>query len=144
MSKNNKKIIICGSMVFSKEMIEIKRELEKEGFEVTLPRHTKEYAELDDKEEVHSEAAENKIAEDLIKDYFQQIKEHDAILVVNEEKHGKENYIGGNAFLEMGFAHVLGKEIYVLNGMPDVSYKDEIEAMDPVFLEGNLSKMKNN
>ena len=138
----NKKIIICGSMVFSKEMIEIKRNLEKKGFEITLPRHTKEYAELEDRDEAHSKAAENKIAEDLIRDYFQQIKEHDAVLIVNEEKHGKENYIGGNAFLEMGFAHVLGKEIYVLNGMPGVTYKDEIEAMQPVFLEGDLNKIK--
>lgn len=138
------KIIICGSMIFCEEMIGIKKILEERGFEATLPQHTEEYAELKDKDQVHSESVENKIAEDLIRDYFQQIKKHDAVLVVNEEKDGKKDYIGGNAFLEMGFAHVLGKEIYVLNGMPDVGYKDEIKAMQPVFLRGNLEKIKNN
>lgn len=59
-------------------------------------------------------------------------------MVVNTEKDRKINYMGGNTFLEMGFAHVLGKPMYVLNPIPDVSYRDELEAMNLVVLNGNL------
>ena len=54
------------------------------------------------------------------------IQKSDAILVLNLTKNGIENYIGGNTFLEMGFAHVLEKKIFVYNKLPDVGYKDEI------------------
>ncbi|MBT4597707.1 hypothetical protein HOC76_01665, partial [bacterium] len=53
-----------------------------------------------------------------------------------------DSYIGGNTFLEMGFAHVLGKKIFLLNGIPDISYKAEIIAMQPKCLKGDLGLMK--
>ena len=61
---------------------------------------------------------------------------------MNTDKDGKSNYIGGNTFLEMGFAHVLGKSIYVLNPLPEVSYRDELDAMKPVVLNGDLNLIK--
>lgn len=51
-------------------------------------------------------------------------------------------YIGGNSFLEMGFAHVLNKEIFLLNKIPESLFKDELVAMQPVILGGDLSKIK--
>ncbi len=63
-------------------------------------------------------------------------------LAVNIDKKGIKNYIGGNTFLEMGFAHVLDKKIFLLNEIPDISYKDEIKAMQPIILNGDLSKIK--
>ncbi len=135
------KITICGSMAFSEKMLEIGDLLTEKGHEVTLPRHTKEYIELDSIGEIQRESAKNKIENDLIRDYYFTIKKSDALLVVNERKNGVDNYIGGNTFLEMGFAHVLGKKVFVLNSMPEVSYKDEIIAIQPVFLEGDINKM---
>ena len=44
--------------------------------------------------------------------------------------------------LEMGFAHVLGKKIFLLNGIPDMHYKDEIRAMQPVVLDGDLNGIR--
>ena len=82
-----------------------------------------------------------KAKEDLIKRYFRIIKDSDAILVVNIDKKGIKNYIGGNTFLEMGFAHVLNKKVFLLNNIPDVSYRDEILAMQPIILNGDLSKI---
>jgi predicted RNA-binding protein with PUA domain len=41
----------------------------------------------------------------------------------------------------MGFAHVLGKKIFLLNDIPEISYKDEIKMMQPIILEGELSKI---
>ncbi|HOK35473.1 MAG TPA: hypothetical protein PLL80_01600 [Candidatus Pacearchaeota archaeon] len=40
-------------------------------------------------------------------------KNADAILVVNIDKKGIKNYIGGNAFLEIGFTHILDKRILI-------------------------------
>jgi len=135
------KITICGSMTCSKKMAEIEKKLLERGRDIVLPPHTKEYAEFDSLEKMHNESVKNKIKEDLIRDYFNKIKNSDAILVVNEKRHNIDGYIGGNAFLEMGFAHVLNKKIFLLNDIPDVSYKDEIEAMQPIILGGDLTKI---
>lgn len=45
--------------------------------------------------------------------------------------------------MEMGMAYVNDKKIFLLNGIPkDSPYLDEIEAMDPVCLSGDLKKIK--
>ena len=72
---------------------------------------------------------------------FNLIKESDAVLVVNVDKNDIKNYIGGNTLLEMGFAHVLNKKIFLLNNIPDISYKDELRAMQPIVLNNDLSKI---
>ena len=137
------KIIICGSMKVSGKMVEIKKELEKSGHEVLLPRHTEEYAIMKTSDHIHNESVKNKINNDLIRDYYNEIKNGDAILAVNEELNGISGYIGGNTFLEMGFAHVLNKKIFLLNAIPEMGYKDEIVAMKPTVLNGNLNKLVN-
>jgi predicted RNA-binding protein with PUA domain len=63
-------------------------------------------------------------------------------LVVNEDLNNVEGYIGGNTFLEMGFAHVLNKKIFLLNPIPEMGYEDEIVAMKPVVLNNDLEKIK--
>jgi predicted RNA-binding protein with PUA domain len=137
------KIAICGSMKLCKKMIEIKSELEKLGNTVILPRHTEEYADLNTFDHIHNESVKNKINHDLIRDYFREIEKNDAILVINENLNGVENYIGGNSFLEIGFAHVLDKKIFLLNPIPEIGYKDEILAMQPVVIKGDLKKIVN-
>jgi len=57
------------------------------------------------------------------------------------DKNGIGNYIGGNTLIEMAFAHVLNKKIFLLNPVPEISYKDEIIAMQPIILNGNLEKI---
>ena len=73
---------------------------------------------------------------------MKKIKNSDAVLVVNLEKKEIKNYIGGNTFLEMGFALAYGKKIYLLNPVPDVSYKDEITGMLPIIINNNLRSIK--
>ena len=108
------------------------------GHEVVLPEHTREYALMDTLDKVVTESARNKINEDLIRGYYRKIEENDAILIANFTKNGIEGYIGGNAFLEMGFAYVLEKGIYLLNPIPDIGYRDEIVAMQPTVINGDL------
>jgi len=137
------KIAIAGSMSASKEIVNIGKELSLLGYDVTLPRRTSEYAEDILQQETHEESTKNKIRFDRIRKYFEEIKNCDILLVVNFNKNEIKNYIGGNTFLEMGFAHILNKKIYLYNNIPDLSYTDEIKAMQPIALGGDLSKINN-
>ncbi len=148
---NNKKIVICGSMRFSQGMLDAKKELEKMGFDVVLPRNTELYLEGSDflkQREGNAwepvEGAKRKIENNLIKGYYDEIAVSDAILVINQEKNGIKNYIGGNSFLEMGFAHILGKKIYCQNPLPEelTLIYQELVALQPIILDGDLSKIE--
>lgn len=135
-------IIICGSMSFSKEMVEIEKELLAKGHSVILPKNSKEYANERLARETSSESTENKIKDDLIRDYFNEIADSDAVLILNLDKNNVVGYIGGNSFLEMGFAHVLNKKIFLFNDVPDMIHNDEVKAMKPIVLNGDLSQIK--
>ncbi len=129
-------------MTASKEMVEAEKKLKELGHEIVLPEFTHEYATMDTIDKMHTESARNKVEYDLIRGYFEKIKNSDAVLVINVEKKGIKGYIGGNSFLEMGFAFVLNKPIFLLHEVPEVNYKDEIEAMSPIILNGDFSKIK--
>ncbi len=140
-------LVICGSMTASKAMLAAKTALEKLGHTVTLPHFTEHYARLGTNDKMHGEAVKNKRHHDLIRNYFFLIAASDAVLVVNPKRHGVTGYIGANTFLEMGFAHVCRKPIYLLYPAPPNMaghtigqwYADEIEAMQPTILRGYLS-----
>ncbi len=137
------KIVICGSMTFVKEMIEIEKKLIELGHEVILPKFSENYSKLESENEIHNESVKNKIDYDLIRDYFEEIKKSDVILVINKTRKDIDNYIGGNTLIEMAFAHVLHKNVYLFNPIPKMSYTDEIIAIQPIILNGDLSKIKN-
>lgn len=138
------KIVICGSSKFRHEMVEYMEKLEKLGHNVFVHEHyiksvRGEMPEL--MERVNREHAALKKEQNYIKQYHDEIKNSDAILVLNFDKNGIKNYIGGNTLMEMGFAHVNDKKIFLLNPIPNVSYKDEIEAMVDEVINGDLSKI---
>ncbi len=143
------KIVICGSINVTYKIKEVADELLKLGHEVEIPFYSKKIlsgdASFDEflktKEKFGDKKFREEAKEDLIKRYFYLIKNSDAVLAVNVDKNGIKNYIGGNTFLEMGFAHILDKPIYLLHEIPDVGYKDEIEAMSPIIIDGDLSKI---
>ncbi len=142
------KVTICGSMAFAQDMLITKSKLEEKGITVFIPEGTENYV-LDKTLKKKTigwgtlKGAKRKIAHGLIKKHYNKIVESDAILVLNFDKNGIKNYIGGNSFLEMGFAHVLGKKIYLLNPLPTnlKVYYQELVAMQPIVLQGNLTKI---
>jgi len=136
------KIAICSSVAFAKEVMEIKNELEKLGHEVTPPHSFDLFAKEENYVEDRKESTEKKIKDDLIRDYFNVISRSDAILAINKDRHNIKNYVGGNVFLEIGFAHVLNKKIFLLNPVPDMPYADEILAMEHIVINNDLSKIK--
>lgn len=136
------KLVICGSMKFSKEMVKLKERLKSLGFDnVLIPRNSEKYASGELNPETNYESARNKIEQDLIRDYYNEIKEADAVLIANYDKGETKNYIGGNAFLEAAFAHVLNKDLYFLFDVPKMIYSDELQALQPIILYDDLNKI---
>lgn len=142
------KITIIGSSRFKEKKIELKKELIELGHEPIIHPDYEEFA-AGRKQDVwdmveNGEHARAKIENDYIMWYYQQIVASDAVLVVNIKKGEKTNYIGGNTFLEIGFAYVNGKKIFAYNELPNesvCSYLDEIEAMQPVVINKDLTKI---
>lgn len=136
------KFVICGSMKFSKEMVKLKERLNFLGFDdVLIPHNTEKYASGELNPETNHESARNKIEKDLIRYYYNEIKEEDAVIVANYNKSDVKNYIGGNAFIEAAFAHVLNKNLYFLFDIPEMSYSDELKALQPIILNDDLGKI---
>lgn len=141
------KIAICGSLDFTNEMKELADKLTDKGFTVQIPPSSRKIlrGELTVEQVKFEKASGNfaarAIKADAIREYWREIQRSDAILVANYTKKDVSGYIGGNSFLEMGFAHVLDKKIYLLNDIPDMIYSDEIKAMQPMVLDGDVNKL---
>ena len=135
------KIAICGSMAFTEQMFAAKEELEKLGHEGVVSGFGEQYLGKTP-EEVDELKLHHKYEKDAIREFWEEIKNSDAILVLNYDRKGIPNYIGGNAFMEIGFAYVLNKKIFLLNPIPGIEYyKSEIEAMKPTILNGRLKEI---
>ena len=139
------KITICGSVKFAKELVEVYRQLEKLGHQPMMHEEMFGIADGTAKElidEISQNHPEVKRKYGFIKWWYNCIKSGDAILVCNFDKNGIKNYIGGNTLIEMGFAHVNDKKVFLLNPTPEeVPYIDEIKAMVDVVLDGDLTKI---
>ncbi len=129
------KIKIAGSMTFAKDMLTVRDELKKLGHEPIVPSDAEEYANPN----VQSTGPDQGIEMDIIHEYYDQIKSADAVLVLNKDKYDIPNYIGGNSLIEMAFAHIMEKRIFILNSIPQMSYTHEIRSMQPVILNGDYS-----
>jgi diphthamide synthase subunit DPH2 len=142
------KIAICGSLDFTYEIEKLENELRRMGFEVCIPISSEKILrgefslEEIKKEKENGKFSDRAIKYDSIRAYWGVIKSCDCILVANYDKNGIKNYIGGNSFLEMGFAHILQKRIFLFNDIPVMIYSDEIKAMQPTIISGNLLKIR--
>lgn len=136
------KITICGSMSFAREMLNVKAALERLGHVVLLPELIEEFVQHPSWKRTRDEDGRRKIENDLIRKHWQKIQESDAVLVLNYDKDGIRHYVGGNSFLEMGFAFVLGKKIFLLREVPDMPFiKQEILGMQPTILNSELTRI---
>ncbi len=136
------KIGIIGSMQFTEKMLEVKEALDKLGHDAFVTDLHKAFiGRTDEEKEVIKIHQKNNM--DAIREFWREMQGADAVLVLNYDKHGIENYIGGNTLMEIGFAHVLNQKIFLLNPIPEIPYyKSEIVAMKPIIINGDLSLIK--
>jgi hypothetical protein len=148
MAKDSKPIItVCASCAFYRKVNEIKDALEPLGFEVLVPKLAIEMKQKNDYEvehyktwfadpnDYHKKAA-------LIRAHFEEVDKADAVLVVNEEKRGVQNYIGGNVLMEMALAFHAKKPIFILNGIPEgSSTEEEVRGVLPILLNGKIEDL---
>lgn len=136
------KIVICGSMTHYPKMVEVKAELEELGHKVVLPNPGKDHHLRAIKNNNYVDTYRLKKRYDYIRGHYKHILKADCILITNWSKNGIKNYIGGNAFLEMGFAHILNKPIFLLNDVPNIKYYyHEMKGMENTVLNGDLKKL---
>lgn len=135
------KIGVAGSMQFTERMMELCAELKKLGHEPFMSKFGPAFVGKTD-EEKEKIKLEQKYNHNAIREFWNPMQDADALLVANYDKHGIKNYIGGNAFLEMGFAHVLNQKLYLLNPIPQMPYYEtEIRAMRPIVINGDLERI---
>ncbi len=135
------KIGVAGSMQYTEKMIEVCDQLRELGHQPFMSSFGDRYVGKS-AEQIEKLKLEDKYEHDAIREFWQPMQTADALLVLNYDKHGIKNYIGGNTFLEMGFAHVLGQKLYLMNPVPDMPYYGtEIVAMRPQVINEDLSKI---
>lgn len=136
------KIGIAASMQFSKKLVEIKNKLKEQGHETFASEFAESMMGKTD-EEKEEMKLHQKYNLDAIRKFWNKMQDADALLVLNYDKNGIKNYMGGNTLMEIGFAHVLNQKILLLNPIPDIPYyKTEIKAVKPIILNGDLSLIK--
>ena len=135
------KIGIIGSMQFTEKMLEVRDNLVKMGHNAFVTDLHKALVNKTDEEKEKIKLYQ-KYNMDAIREFWRAMQGADAVLVLNYDKNGIKNYIGGNTLMEIGFAHVLNQKIFLLNPVPEIPYyKTEIEAVKPMIINGDLSKI---
>ena len=136
-----KVFIICSKHHYHK-VEEIKKELEKQGHDVTLPNSfedpTFELRLFEKDKKAHSDWVAKAWDESEDK-----IKTNDAVLVLNLEKNNQKNYIGGATYTEIFMAYRNNKKIFLLNPVPENPiFNMELSGMQPTILNGDLTKIR--
>ncbi len=138
------RIGIIGSMQFTEKMLEVREALVDLGHDAYVTSYAVGFVgKTDEEKEVLKIEQKMDKNEDVIKEYWDLMQGGDVVLVLNLDKHGIKNYVGGNTLMEIGFAHVLGQKIFMWNPIPEQPYcKHEIESAHPTIINGDLSLIK--
>jgi len=131
------KIFICASKHLYGKIPPIKNALEAMGHVITLPNS---YERPMMEEEMKQKGREEHIKwkSEMLRRQIQKVRDNDAVLVINCEKNGQANYIGGATFLEIFCAFEYDKKIYLLNPIPENIFRDELIAINPIILDGDI------
>jgi len=129
--------LICSKRFYGK-IPAIKKELESSDHKITLP-NCYDTPNTEDKFRSLGHDAHSEWKSSMINHSVNVVENVDSVLVLNFEKAGQSNYIGGATFLEMYDAFRLGKKIYLFNDIPSGILYDEIVGFNPVILNGDLN-----
>lgn len=135
------KIFIICSKHFYEKIPEIDEKLKNYGHKITYPNS---YEEPFKEEKMKSRGLEHhiKFKQKMMRLHEPKIKTNDAVLALNFEKNGKQNYIGGGTFMEIVKAWELNKKIFFYNPIPECIFRDELIGINPKIIYGNLANIK--
>ena len=135
------KIFIACSKYFYSEIKRIALDLEKMGHNVSYPNsYDDPFAEERFKSMSVEEHVEWKGM--MLRKDKENIEPNDAIFVLNFQKNGIPNYIGGATFLEVFKAWEMNKQIFFYNSLPNCSFTDELKGINPTIINGDLELIK--
>ncbi len=126
-------VTICGSMAHKSKWLHIVDTLRSHDLVIATPDLSEEtdWSALNDNQIIERKGW-------LVRRHLANIAAAKAVLICNYEKKGVDNYIGSNCFLEMGAAFIYGKPLYILNGIPNQDNREELLALAPVVLNGEI------
>ncbi|MDD3304687.1 MAG: hypothetical protein PHT75_00970 [Bacilli bacterium] len=134
------KIFIICSKAFYDRIPDIKQKLEENHHMVFLPNC---YDNPGMEAEMRNLGAEehSKFKAKMFKQSEKLTKDMDAVLVLNFNKNGVDNYIGGATFLEMYDAFRMNKKIYLYNSIPKGMLEDEIIGFNPILINTDINQL---
>jgi hypothetical protein len=136
------KIYLATSSSFWDKLPDIKEKLEGLGHEVMLPS-TVEDPELEERTWAESDEAHVKLIRKLFEDSEERVgKWCDAFYLLNYDKHNTSGYVGGATFIELYIAYRERKKIFIENDVFPGPMYDEIMGFGPVFVHGDLNKIR--
>lgn len=130
-------IALCGSMAHKAQWLPIIDELRAAGYTVSTPdlSESVDWSGMSDEQATIEKGR-------LVRRHFANIERAKVVLVANFEKNGTEGYVGTNTLLEMGTGFVLEKPIYLYNPVPQQHGREEILALEPIVIHGDISKIE--
>lgn len=139
------KIYICGSLTFSKEMIEIGEKLKELGHKVQIPTDakliTKGKHNHNDLDADFKHCLEN----DIMRTHMKFAQKCEAILCLNYDKNNIHGYIGAATLMELGIAYLNRRKMFLWQKLPnfnDQRWAHEVRTMQPIVIDGDLTKIK--
>ena len=135
------KIFLVGSKYNFDKIPAIQEKLEQMGHVITVPAgYANPLKELEMQKTGKEAHVEFKAM--MLREQGKRVEANAALLVLNFDKNGQANYIGGATFLEVFKAWELGKKIFFFNDLPTGMFYDELLGINPLVIQGDLSLIK--
>jgi hypothetical protein len=135
------KVFIICSKKFYAQVADVQKKLEAQGHVITLPNSYDDPT-AEERYRNLGTANHSKWKAGMLQHSSTVISKNDAVLVLNFEKGGVQNYIGGATFIEMYDAFRLQKKIFLFNEIPEGILRDEIMGFTPTVINGDLRKVR--
>jgi hypothetical protein len=141
------KICLCASVSAYQELISVKNLLAAEGHVVVAPTLALQMEAEGSYDNLQESAAQEDATPDrkgaIMREHLEKIAKCEAIIVINQPKHGIDGYVGPNVLIEMGIAFYFGKQIFLLNTLDTKStVRDEVFGMGAIELNGTLERFR--
>ena len=144
---NFKTITLCSSVSFYKHVLEIEAKLQDLGFRTLTPVDAQQMQDNSDFDTLSHKkwykTGDYSKKTEFITSHFKKIEKADAVLIINDKKHGLNGYLGGNVLMEMTLAFYLKIPIYILNPIDEkLALKEEVYGLEPTIINNQLELIR--